>query len=69
MVGIVLIQGFFPNSQINCTSLFVVSIKIIFSQIGKIKEAGDKKAPTSPPGLFFRHAGHRYKVSVRLFYS
>lgn len=31
-------------------------------KIGKIKEAGDKKAPTSPPGLFFRHAGHRDKV-------
>lgn len=33
-------------------------------QIGKKQENVGTKVPNSPPGLFFRHAGHRYKSSV-----
>ncbi|KAK4736153.1 hypothetical protein R3W88_010414 [Solanum pinnatisectum] len=31
-------------------------------RIGKREDGASRKAPTSPPGLFFRHAGHRDKV-------
>lgn len=31
-------------------------------RIGKREDGASRKAPASPPGLFFRHAGHRDKV-------
>lgn len=33
---------------------------IFFFQIGKKQDSTGLKVPTAPPGLFFRHAGHRY---------
>ncbi|XP_031388956.1 WD-40 repeat-containing protein MSI4-like isoform X1 [Punica granatum] len=33
-----------------------------YEKIGKKQEAVGSEAPSSPPGLFFRHAGHRDKV-------
>ncbi|KAK4771978.1 hypothetical protein SAY86_013753 [Trapa natans] len=33
-----------------------------YEKIGKKQEAVGSKGPSSPPGLFFRHAGHRDKV-------
>lgn len=44
-------------------------MKIIFSQIGNWEDGASREDPTSPPGLFFRHAGHRYAFSVQLFYT
>ncbi|MCD7453819.1 WD-40 repeat-containing protein msi4 [Datura stramonium] len=31
-------------------------------RIGRMEDSAARSAPTSPPGLFFRHAGHRDKV-------
>ncbi|XP_070027407.1 WD-40 repeat-containing protein MSI4-like [Nicotiana tabacum] len=33
-----------------------------YDKIGKMEDSAGRKASTSPPGLFFRHAGHRDKV-------
>ena len=30
--------------------------------VGKMEDSAGRKAPTSPPGLLIRHAGHRDKV-------
>ncbi|KAH1219321.1 WD-40 repeat-containing protein MSI4 [Glycine max] len=31
-------------------------------KVGKTTDSADSKASNAPPGLFFRHAGHRYDI-------
>jgi len=49
---------------------FGVKLKICYFQVGKTTDSADSKSPDSPPGLFFRHAGHRYDMEwLRAFLS
>lgn len=35
--------------------------KVVF-QIGKKQDTAGSRAANAPPGLFFQHAGHRYRA-------
>lgn len=48
-----------------CCDLYCL---IVAFQIGKKQESGGFNFPDAPPGLFFRHAGHRYMLVYFLIF-
>lgn len=46
------------NIYVSCTICITDSIAF---QVGQKQESVGSRMPNVPPGLFFRHAGHRYK--------
>lgn len=44
-------------------NLLVLTEQILLIKVGKKQDSIATKMPDAPPGLFFRHAGHRYSTT------